>query len=76
MSWIKIRKDNTELVIPEESFKCLFEWQGFVRVDERKPTQTKTPRVTEKKRVVATEQVKRENGNGTRKGDTDKPNQD
>ena len=72
MSWIKIRKDNTELVIPEESFKCLFEWQGFVRVDERKPTQTKTPRVTEKKRATTT--VKKENDNG--QTDTDKPNQD
>lgn len=72
MSWIKIRKDNTELVIPEESYKCLFERQGFVRVDERKPTQTKIPRTTEKKRATTT--VKKENDNG--QTDTDKPNQD
>lgn len=76
MSWIKIRKDNTELVIPEESYKCLFEWQGFERVVEAKPTQTKTPRATEKKRAVASTPVKKENGNGTEQIDTNKPNQD
>ena len=76
MSWIKIRRENTELVVPEESYNGLYEWQGFVRVVETKPTQTKTPRATEKKRAVATEQVKRENGNGTTNGDSDKPNQD
>lgn len=76
MSWIKIRHENTELLVPEESFECLFEWQGFKRVDEPKPTQTK-PKVTEKKRVVvATEQPKVEKTNGTGKSDTDKPNQD
>lgn len=70
MSWIKIRHDNTELLVPEESFECLYEWQGYVRVSEPKPTQTK-PKVTEKK-----QQPKGDKGNGTRKGDTDKPNQD
>lgn len=69
MSWIKIRRENTELLVPEESFECLFEWQGFKRIDEPKPTQAK-PKVTEKKRVVV------EKANGTRKSDADKPNQD
>lgn len=48
MSWIKIKRDNVELVVSTESYRDLFSHQGYIVVaDNSSPTQPQ-PIKTEK----------------------------
>lgn len=59
MSWIKVKRDNTELLVSTESYRDLFSKQGYTIVaDNQSPTQPQP--ISEEKEIESKEVEKDE----------------